>query len=304
MLAQRGGSDPTTDRRKARQWRAIQTLRDLLIAALAAGCTSFSGRPPPPTDLDSEIAALGTLQNGNTIQQCLVLPVPQEQTCRDSIVQARMIVIDAQYTQFRHTFYGEARWGSFAATVAVLGLTGAASLTPVGTAHILGAVAAGVTGAKAAYEREVLIDRTANAIETSMDAGRGLVAVRIRKGLQQSAKDYPLAAALSDLADYYNAGTLLGALVNITQNAGVQAQTAAQELKTVSGFVSTPAAEFLRNYINPPGATDEVKIQRMTDVDKAEKQLGMAPLLPSLLATLGSPAQVEAVARVLGWSGQ
>jgi hypothetical protein len=273
-------------------------------ALLVMGCSAIRGRPALSTDLDAEIAGVSELHDASTIVSCLRLAVPSQQNCRDSIVQARLIAMDARYTQFRQAFYGEARWGSFAATVASLGLTSAASLTPVGTAHILGAAATGVTGTKAAYDRQVLTDRTANAIENSMDAGRGLVAVRIRQGLQRSPEDYPLAAALSDLEDYYNAGTLLGALANIGQTAGAQAQAVNQELKTISGFVQSSAADFLRNYINPPGATDAVRRQRMDDVDNAEKRLGVKYQLPSILATGGDPAQAAAVARALGWRGQ
>jgi len=271
---------------------------------MAAGCSAVRGRPELTSDLDAEVSGLAALHDAPTIVTCLKQAVALQQSCRDSIVQARMIAIDARYTQFRQAFHGEARWGNFAATVASMGLTSAASLSSLGAAHILGAVATGVTGTQAAYNEQVLIERTANAIETSMDAGRGLVAVRIRQGLQRSPGDYPLAAALSDLEDYYNAGTLLGALADITQNAGVQAQTANQELKSVSGFVGTPAAEYLRNYLNPPGATDAVRDQRGQNVENVEKQLGIPHQLPSIFATAGDPAQVEAVARALGWRGQ
>jgi hypothetical protein len=277
-----------------------------LLVLLATGCSTIRGAPEPSTDLDAEVSGLAALHNAANINTCLSQDVSAQQSCRDTIVQARMIAIDARYTQFRHAFYGEARWGSFAATVASLGLTSAASLSPLSTAHILGAAATGVTGTQAAYDKEVLVDRTANAIETSMDGARGLIAVRIRQGLQRSASNYPLAAALSDLEDYYSAGTLLGALANITQNAGVQAQTANQELRSVSGFASTSAALYLRNYINPPGATSLVRQQRNSDVENAEVKLGYPRQLAFIFATAPdiNHLQQESVASLLGWTGQ
>jgi hypothetical protein len=275
-----------------------------ILLALLAACSTVRGRPEFPANLDAEVSQLAPLHDAAAIEACLKLPVADSRACRDSIVQARLIAIDVRYTQFRHAFYGEARWGGFAATVATLGLTSAAALASLGTSHILSAAATGVTGTQAAYDKQVLIDRTATAIETSMDAARGTVAIRIRQGLQRPPPDYPLAVALSDLQDYYNAGTLLGALADITRIAGVQAQNVDEQLKTISGFVATPAAEFLRNYINPPGATDAIREQRLADVDRAEKQAGIPYQLPSVLATAGDKSQVEKVARALGWTGQ
>ena len=277
----------------------------LALCLLLNGCSAESGHPPLPVDLDAEVAGLQSEQNALAIVNCLKTPLATQDICRDEIVQARLITIDDQYTQFRQAFYGEARWGSFAATITSLGLTSAASLSPLGAAHILGAAATGVTGTQAAYEKQVLIDQTANAIETSMNSGRGLVAVRIRQGLQHSAQDYPLAVALSDLQDYYNAGTLLGALADITKNAGVQAQTADEALETVSGFSSSPPADFLRNYLDPPGATAALLEQRDADARAAEKSIGIATI-PGIFASDPNtdPAQLETVAKLLGWNGQ
>lgn len=277
--------------------------RMLLPLLLLAGCSSVLGRPPLPADLGAETSGLAPLHSADKITACLAKQVSAQQSCRDEIVQARMITIDANYTRFRNDFYAEARWGSFAATLASLGLTAAASLTPVGTANILGAAATGVTGTQAAYEQRVLVDRTANAIETSMDAGRDLISVRIRSGLRLPPEQYPLAVALSDLEDYYSAGTILGALADITKSAGVQAQQADQQLKTLSGFVQTSAASFLRGYIAPPGATPDVIAQRVRNVEDAERRLPYPYVLATQLSMMGDPAQIEAVARQLGWSG-
>ena len=173
----------------------------LILFTVLAGCSTFSGAPPPPADVKSQVDSLAVEHNAEAIIKCIETPSAQQTNCRDQIVQARLITIDVQYTQFRQRFYAEARWGGFAATVASLGLTTTASLSGIApaTGRTLSAIATGVTGTRAAFEKDILIERTANAIEFAMDASRNIVAARIRSGMKLPVQDYPLAVALSDL---------------------------------------------------------------------------------------------------------
>jgi hypothetical protein len=201
------------------------------------------------------------LHDAKAIEDCLGKAITEQEGCRNKIVQARMVTVDAEYREFRQRFYGEARWGGFAATVASLGLTSAAALSGVSeaTARTLSAIATGVTGTRAAYDKEVLADRAANAVETSMDAARAIVAVRIRSGLILAPDKYLLAVALSDLEDYYSAGTLLGAFTNISTVTGVQAADANRQLTTLArgGTLTTaPSRQRIMRWLRPNGVLD------------------------------------------------
>lgn len=187
--------------RRASYWHAVRLrvlhryLLCFLTVLAVSACSSFQGAPPLPADINAEIGGLASLHNASAIAACINLPVERQTPCRDTIVQSRMIVIDTQYTQFRQGFYGEARWGAFGATLANLAPTTTASLPTVAalTGKALSAAATGVTGARVAFEKDVLVDRTATALETSMDTARNMVALRIRSGLKGDARDYPLA---------------------------------------------------------------------------------------------------------------
>jgi hypothetical protein len=236
----------------------------LSFVVTLAACSTFRGAPPPPIDAATEMSGLTNLHSGDAIESCLQQPISKQGDCRNKIVQSRMIVVDAQYREFRQRFYGEARWGGFAATVASLGLTGAASLSGVSeaTARVLSAIATGVTGTQAAFDREILADRAATAVETSMDSARSIVAVRIRSGLDQSADKYPLAEALSDLEDYYSAGTLLGAFTNINSLTGVQAANANQQLTALARggtLTNAPSRQRISQWLRPNGILDATR---------------------------------------------
>jgi hypothetical protein len=53
-----------------------------------------------------------------------------------------------------------------------------------------------------------------------MEGQRKIVLARIYVGLKKGVTDYTLYQALADLDDYYNAGTINGALVGLTTTAG------------------------------------------------------------------------------------
>ena len=250
------------------EWRArdiiLHGISGLLLAGALAACSSFRGAPPPPVDATTEVQGLANLYDASAIRACLEIAVSRQKDCRDQIVQARMVATDAQYREFRQWFYGEARWGGFAATVASLALTGTATLAGISqaTARALSAAATVVTGTRAAYDKEILADRAANAIETSMDAARAVVGVRIRSGLTLPPDKYPLAEALSDLEDYYSAGTLLGAFTNISTLTGVQAASAGQQLATLArgGTLTTaPSRQRITNWLRPNGTLDPAR---------------------------------------------
>src|SRR5262249_51775009 len=71
------------------------------------------------------------------------------------------------------------------------------------------------------------------------------VSERILRNMKTSTIDYPLAAALRDLEDYYRAGTLTGGVLGTTQTLGAEA-TSVEDLKAQrleGAFAQTATAE-------------------------------------------------------------
>lgn len=288
-----------------RCWRSrfVPRIRSAMVVATIlalAACSSFTGAPPYPANLTKEIEGLADEHSASKIVACIQKSASQQTDCRNRIIQSRMIVIDAQYTQFRQEFYGEARWGGFATTLAGLGLTTTAGLTGVAasTAKTLSAVATGLTGAKVAFQKDVLADRTATAIETAMDATRNKVALRIRAGLREDATKYPLAVALSDLEAYYNAGTMLGALVGITEIVGEQAEKTNRELAagyvTVRGYNTTAAAACVRAKAFLPGQAGAANRRAI------ETAVGTTAWVPIINNPDSDPSRIAKAAAAVG----
>lgn len=281
----------------------------LLLPWLAAACSTFSGTPQRAIDPDADLAAIEMTMSSTAVAECIagVGPViavadgrvarasfssPEE--CRNRVVTARKYAIDVRFSQFEQEYFSENRWAGFGATLVALGLTTAGSLSGTGSAQALSAAAAGVTGSRAAYEKDILADRTLLAIDAAMHAQRDIIALNIRNGLAKAAQDYPLGTALSDLDAYYRAGTVLGALSAVTQTAGAQAEAAQSRLRDVLPLTRTSAAEFLQNRLR---SGDETSIRTQM------RSLGVSDRVTvTRFVFTGTPAQLGAAARALGWT--
>jgi hypothetical protein len=285
------------------QVSVMQRAIAVLLLPLLFGCTAFSGYPDRVTEPAQDLAALQKSIDADRIVACLALePQQAGRDCRNQLVSARVYAVDLQFSQFEERLFRQTREAGFAASLATLGVTAGGALACGGSAQILSGIAAAITGGRAAFEREVLAERTIVAIHTSMRANRTSVLARIRRGLQQPVSDYPLGAGLTDVEEYYFAGTVLGALVGITTAVGVQASDAARRLDVASGLSQTPAATALRRFLDDPRISDDERRRRLVTIQAAARAEGLGDItVPSFIrdVTPETEAQQVRVARRL-----
>jgi hypothetical protein len=211
--------------------------------------------------------------NADAITECLNA-TNEAEACRNKIIAARTYAIDIQFSAFEQDLFRQAREAGFAVTLTTLGLNAAGAVAGGATPQLLSAIAAGLTGSRVAFEREVLAERTVLAIHTSMRANRMIVLARIRLGMTQSVSQYPLAAGLTDVEDYYFQGTVLGALIGITKAVGVKADEAERGLAIATGLSQSEASRALRAYANEPGLSQDEADARFDNIIKAYKDVG------------------------------
>ena len=185
----------------------------LVLPLMISGCASVSGYPDRLIETKAALNEVRPIVEREKIDAC------NEKSCRNKILSAEMIGVDINFSEFERKLFKENREISFLTTVTTLALTTAGAMT--GTAALSG-IATGIISSKEAFDKEILLDQAKNAVHTQMRALRQTIANRIRYGMKQSFEDYPLNAAIIDIEEYYNAGTLLGAFVGITASAGLQ----------------------------------------------------------------------------------
>ncbi|PIB96088.1 hypothetical protein [Caulobacter sp. X] len=275
----------------------------LVTAAVGlAGCQSFEGYPAP---LETPKAALELVradtQPAAVTDYAAITDQAARRSKRDQIVRARLYAIDITYDDFVRGLSVQQKAFALGSDVAAAGLTGAATLAKsAATKTHLTTYAGAVLGLRATVDKELYYSKTLPAVVSQMDASRKTVLAKIEEGLSRPDADYPLVAALADLQDYYVAGTLNGALNQISKDAGVKDAAAEQRIAKVTTLKSTydDAARKLIRYWQPDGTTPDPGHQAIL-VACMPKQDGVAaPTVRDMgrVVDAGSPEQKAALA--------
>jgi hypothetical protein len=232
----------------------------LILTALLPGCLPSLSEPNRLYPVNVETTAIRTQIDLPDFRYYIGLAESQKQQYRNTIIDARMYAIDLEYFASEADETHERQEAEFLASAANIGLTGASVLVPaVQTKNILAGVAGGITGVNAAYDDKVLLSKTIQVLQNQMRAERARVAVKLFAGMNLPASGYGLGMALSDLETYYRAGTITGALLDLTNTVSTEATQAkfVKDTFVVSyGYGTDDAAVSLRAYVYPNGKVD------------------------------------------------
>jgi len=164
-------------------------------------------------------------------------PVRQREY-RDEVINGRIYVIDYYYNKFRQNMRGVKPDTNIVTDIAVLGLDAADAINPARRAkEILLAISGGLTGPGASVDKDDFYDEALPALISKMDSLRLERLVLIRQRMKygtQGENPYTLGAAMIDVNNYFQSGTISGALLGITKSSGVAANEAEKELGGIS----------------------------------------------------------------------
>jgi hypothetical protein len=217
---------------------------------MLAGCLPSSGTPDRLYPVASEMNFVRTTQEYLVDRyNTFVFSAPaQAKLIRNEIIADRMYAIDVQYTEYESNLTRERQEVGFG-TLATAGALGTAStlVTPVVTKSVLSGLSTLTLATKGHYDSEVLLAQTIQTIQKQMRASRNLIAANISAKLVKGVADYPLAAALSDLEDYYNAGTLTTGVIDTSTTVGIQESDSQNIKQTVTQAPPEQRAAILSN---------------------------------------------------------
>jgi hypothetical protein len=290
--------------------RAFQSLA-VFLAVLLAGCTSIrhGGAPEPSFDVDRDLEQLAKqFGEGDTITAFYANPSVQT---RNRFVAGRLTMMNIRYIQFIRQETSEKQLLDSAASVLVMGLSLAgAAVSGAGTKTLLAAIAAGVTGSKEIVDKNYYFEKTIPALVTQMNAERKKALVPILTGTAQSLDEYPFAQAVTDLHNYYFAGTFTGAIQAIQADAGVKERQQDEILARLApvSIEDVTTKQSLTRAIGGLSAADLPKIQAVvraldpsatpaTTIDAARSQL------QAYVRAARTPARIADVARAFRDAG-
>lgn len=154
---------------------------------------------------------------------------------RNDLVYRLIFLCDYRFSRYEaDLMLGRAARDTFI-DLSMFGLnTASALMTPGSSTQVLSAVAGGLGFSRATVEKNFYMNHAAPVLMAKMRALRTEKLNEIVRNLGRSIQSYPASLAVIDVLDYYNRGTMLGALQAISN------ETAVQAIKAQGGEVREP----------------------------------------------------------------
>lgn len=229
-----------------------------LLALATSACATVGGSQALVRAPEEYIREASTFGEQAALEHYATLPVERRAEYRDKVIAIHLSAIEARYWQFRTHLSREIKTTSLVSDGLVLGLTGIGAVAN-GAANELSAAAAAITGARASINRELYFERTLPALLSAMEANRLRVKTRILTAQQAGADQYSLARAFGDLTELALAGSLDGAIQEVTEEASADAAGAKRDYEAVA--------------VNACNATAEISAS-WRDFNRAVRELG------------------------------
>jgi hypothetical protein len=283
MAAQLARSTPT---------RRLAAILFSCVSLLLTGCASLEGYATDPENTNATLTNINPYFDGTKEQDYYssaaddAVRTPK----RDAIVVARMRGYDIEFSKFERELLGGSNTISISSDLTGLVLAGLTSTVgSAGTKAALGAASAGVLGANSAINKDLYYQKTIPALIAQMEANRAKRKLTIIQGLGLPDSKYSLAAALSDLDDYRDAGSIPDAISSITQSAS--------DAKQVADTNITFARTGLDLTQLPTTQSIQAKLKALTDAQILAVAKTMSPNLAN------RPAGIQQLVKTLDPNG-
>lgn len=207
----------------------------LLIAGLALGaCTGLQQFPDASTNYGTVLPTLDKYYD-QALKDIYAdgVTVDDQKSIRNELIERRLAVVDAYFADFVSDLAKESATAGFGVALVEVAVGGVGSLVAESASQILSAVSGGLAGAKAAYDKTVLYEKTISALIAQMQAGRKTIAAQILTRWSADLETYPLWMAKRDLDAYEFAGSIPGAIMGTAADAKVKDDQAEAILQVV-----------------------------------------------------------------------
>ena len=250
----------------------------LMLPLTLSACAGVSGYPAQPDSLPTTITSLDskTLATRIADYNDKNTPTDQKMSIRNEIIWSDITQIDQKFNDFKLSLNSQENKLSIGSDFVSLALAGlGATVGNTATKAALAAASAGVIGAKAAIDKDVLYQKTITALVTQMEAGRSKQLAVIITNMKSDTTAYPLEAASKDLQDYYQAGTLVNAIAGVSSSASVAAQDGTNAVAKAIALPTVTAEE-------KPASDAALVVQQKMALLSPNQKLVMAHAMLSL----------------------
>src|SRR5438874_13246956 len=233
----------------------------LLIAVLFIGCT-VGKTSSLMKDLDDANATRLAAKYGDATRLSTAIAVAEDDPSgnqRNIVLNDLILLVDLNYNHWEKLLYDKKAGFDLSSDAVLLGLGGATALTgTTEVANILGQITTGITGFKTSVDTDLLQKNAVPALVAKMRATRASQLLKLQAAMIHK-KDgkptgptrlskYSVEQGLIDLNAYYNAGTFVSALQDITAKAAEEKKAADDKIDQTK-----PNAKLINQTPKAPG---------------------------------------------------
>lgn len=200
---------------------------------------------------------------------------------RDALVADALSYIDDAYGDFKNDISAGRDRINFVADLIELGTSAAIGITKGGERplQILGISLTAFRGSRRSADVNFYRDQSTPILISKMNGNRARVRAVIMDNKKKDIDAYPIGEALSDIVEYYNAGTLIEAFTKLSEDTAIQTKQSEDELRELKrreGVLLAPTEEELRVARENTGAMDaltDAYEEADINVDEADTKL-------------------------------
>lgn len=245
----------------------------LCVIVFATGCPKYR---PSEVDLNNQNSFVNRLNTYFRAKQneysAAIGSVPdgseKARRIRNQFLEEVLPFIDEVYMDFITGIQAGRDRANFVADLVELGTSAAVGITngerPL---QILGIGLTAFRGGRRSADLNFYKEQTTPILISKMDGNRARVRATILTREKEGIDTYPIGAAISDIVDYYNAGTLVRAFTALQEDTAVQTKQSKDQVLQLKGVpISQPATVEFRN----------LSVAASDKISKLEVQLGDA----------------------------
>ncbi len=226
--------------------RKIQLYLLLSVVVFATGCPKY--RPKEVDWKNADKTFVGKLNQHFKDKQLEYRAVigsdpTKAQEIRNAVLEDILPYIDAAYMDYITGLQSGQDRTNFVADLIELGTTAAVGIVngerPL---QIIGVALTAFRGGRRSADLNFYKQQSVPVLVSKMDGNRARVRATILTREKEDVKTYSIGAAISDIVDYYNAGTLVRAFTELQKDTAVMTKQAEDNLQVLKGVPLTPEA--------------------------------------------------------------
>jgi hypothetical protein len=285
--------------------KKIQLYLLLSVVLFATGCPKYKPKVDFDRNANTFVNKLNVFINAKYQEYKTALPNNAEgaKRARNEAIEEVLPYIDAAYMDFITDLQAGRDRTNFVADLIELGGSAAVGIVngqrPL---QIIGVALTAIRGGRRSADLNFYKEQSTPVLINKMDGNRAKVRATILTREKDSTDVYQFGAAISDIVDYYNAGTLVRAFTELQKDTAVQTKQAEDNLQVLKGVSITPAATEPQRNLSA-GASDILfALKGDLEGTDAAKKAAATKRLQNIMAALEKDKDVAVALKAAGAS--